>query len=215
MAEANKWTAHALHRPPGDEMSHAPLLVLLHGYGSHEADLFSLAEGLPARYRIVSLRAPYTTAWGGFAWYPLEWGPQGLKSDVMAARDTVVRLNSALEALEAQWDAPPGQTILLGFSQGAIVSLAMALGLPDRYAFVLAYSGYWDGGLLPLQRGMRDPFLFLAHGRLDDVVPFDRHEQSKTLLREQGLELHCFEADYGHGIPPEALRAAAHLLNVF
>lgn len=212
MADENVWTAHALHRPPADEVSNAPLLVLLHGYGSHEADLFGLAETLPQTYRVISLRAPYSTGWGGFAWYPLDWGPDGLKSDLVTGRDTAVRLNQAIEKLETHWGAPRGQTTLLGFSQGAIVSLAMGLGLPDRYHRVLAFSGYWDGGLLPLNRGLRDPALFIAHGTQDGVVPFEAHRKTVEAWSQRGLAYTPFVADYAHGIPPEALRAGCLLL---
>jgi len=212
MADMNDWTTHTLHRPPGDGVPDAPLLVLLHGYGSHEADLFSLAEALPQRYRVISLRAPYSTGWGGHAWYPLDWGPDGLKSDLNTGRDTAVRLNQAIVTLETQWGAPPGQTALLGFSQGAIVALAMGLGLPDRYDRILAYSGYWDGALLPLNRGNRVPELFIAHGTQDEVVPFEAHRKTVEAWNRLGLTFTPFVADYAHGIPPEALRAGGLLL---
>ena len=49
----------------------SPLVIMLHGYGSNEDDLFSFASDLPENYKIISLRAPYPLAYGGFSWYDI------------------------------------------------------------------------------------------------------------------------------------------------
>ena len=52
-----------------DELS--PLVIMLHGYGSNEDDLFSFANHIPGNYKIISLRAPYSLPFGGYSWYDI------------------------------------------------------------------------------------------------------------------------------------------------
>ncbi len=187
-------------------------MILLHGYGSNEADLFGFARELPAHYRVISLRAPFRMDFGGHAWYPLEWGPDGLKSDLSAAAHTAGSLAESLSNLETRWNAPAGQTVLLGFSQGAILSLALALGYPGWIRAVLAFSGYWDGAILQRATAENQPTIFLAHGRQDEVVPFQAHLHTRARFEALGISFSSFQADYGHGIPPEALAQAVKTL---
>ena len=62
-----------VERKPKENQEHTPLLVLLHGYGSHEQDLFSFAEELPHQLRIVSLRAPQSMGFGAYCWYEINF----------------------------------------------------------------------------------------------------------------------------------------------
>ena len=58
---------------PKIKLDKNPLLLLLHGYGSNEADLFSFASELPDKYYIVSARAPYDLQYGSYAWYAINF----------------------------------------------------------------------------------------------------------------------------------------------
>ena len=60
-------------RQPLKKSDTTPVLFLLHGYGSHEEDLFSFANYLPEEYLIISLRAPLTLGFGGYAWYSIHF----------------------------------------------------------------------------------------------------------------------------------------------
>ena len=60
-------------RKPTKESENPPLLILLHGYGSNERDLFSFAEELPEELLIVSAQAPYEMGHGGYAWYAINF----------------------------------------------------------------------------------------------------------------------------------------------
>ena len=63
-------------RRPLKESDTSPVLFLLHGYGSHEEDLFSFANYLPEEYLIISLRAPLSLSFGGYAWYSIHFNEQ-------------------------------------------------------------------------------------------------------------------------------------------
>ena len=58
---------------------HAPLLIMLHGYGSNEKDLMQLAPSLSPEFRYISVRAPQEMDFGMFAWFPLEFTPTGIR----------------------------------------------------------------------------------------------------------------------------------------
>lgn len=161
-ADAVLWSAE----PP--ERDGRPLLVLLHGYGADERDLFGLIPYLPQAFAVAAVRAPSTPPFPapGYSWYPIE----GLESrDPAHVTSAAARL---LEWTDAAASAHP--TIgLLGFSQGAAVSLqAMRLD-PHRFAFAVNLSGYVTPGELPRDAELAQvrPPVFWGRGTNDDVIP--------------------------------------------
>jgi len=162
-AEAVLWSA------ADGERDGRPLLVLLHGYGADERDLFGLVPHLPPDFAVAAVRAPLAPPFPapGYSWYPIE----GLEG-----RDPVHTTAAAAGLLE--WtDAVAGTAHpaigLLGFSQGAAVALqAMRLD-PHRFAFAVNLSGYATPGDLPRDAELADlrPPVFWGRGTNDDVIP--------------------------------------------
>lgn len=146
----------------------APLLVLLHGYGADENDLFGLVPYLPTGIAVASVAAPLSPPWPspGRSWYPIE-GLNGRSSaDVTAAAQ------SLLDWLDAE--VPDAARIaLLGFSQGAAVSLQALRLAPERFGAVVALSGYAAPGELDGDVALREqkPAVFWGRGSHDDVIP--------------------------------------------
>ena len=104
-----------------------PLVVLLHGIGADEHDLLPLGRFLDPRCQVVSLRAPrdYVV---GYAWFPIDFRPDGsVVPDVAAARATLDDLRGWLADAPARFGTDPDRTFLLGFSQGAMMSLGVLL----------------------------------------------------------------------------------------
>lgn len=160
-ADAVLWSAAEAERVD------KPLLVLLHGYGADERDLFGLAQFLPREFVVAAVRAPLAPPWPapGASWYPIE----GLESrDPTHVTDAASRLLEWLDA--SATDAP---VALLGFSQGAAVALqAMRLD-PERFLFVVNLSGYATPGGLPgdAELAERRPPVFWGRGTRDEVIP--------------------------------------------
>lgn len=160
-----RWSA------PEGERTGRPLLVLLHGYGSHEGDLFGLLPYLPEEFVVAAVRAPLTPPWPapGYSWYPIE-GLDGRNPErVTDAADRVLEWLDLVSP--AQGDAAPRG--LLGFSQGAAVSLQALRRRPDALDFVVALSGYAAPGSLPTDAALaaRTPPVFWGRGSHDDVIP--------------------------------------------
>ncbi|GAB3595384.1 alpha/beta hydrolase [Microbacterium tumbae] len=159
-AAATRWKA--------GERDGRPLLVLLHGYGADEHDLFGLVPFLPDGLAVASVAAPLTPPWPmpGRSWYPIEGlnarDPEGTNA---AARALLRWLDAAAE---------PGTPVaLLGFSQGAAVSLQALRLEPERFGAVAALSGYATPGELPRDAALREsrPAVFWGRGTNDDVIP--------------------------------------------
>lgn len=152
---------------PAAEREGRPLLVLLHGYGADEHDLFGLVEHLPAEFVIAAVRAPLSPPWPspGFSWYPID----GLQD-----RDPVQVTAAASGFLEWVDSVASDATVgLLGFSQGAAVA-AQALRLnPERFAFAVTLSGYVAAGKLPTDETLAEvrPPVFWGRGSADQVIP--------------------------------------------
>ncbi|MEJ1088612.1 alpha/beta fold hydrolase [Microbacterium sp. Mu-80] len=145
-----------------------PLLVLLHGYGADENDLFGLVPYLPEGIAVAAVAAPLTPPWPmpGRSWYAI---------DSLDTRDAA-GITTAAEALLAWLEGAAGASAsvaLLGFSQGAAVSLQALRLAPERIDAVVALSGYAAAGELPLDATLREsrPPVFWGRGSHDDVIP--------------------------------------------
>ena len=184
-----------------------PLLVLLHGVGSNEDDLFGLAHYFDARFLIVSARAPLANP-PGYGWYPIVFTPDGIEADesyAPSSRDKIVAF--VREAL-AGYGADPGQVFLLGFSQGAAMSLYTALTHPEEIAGVAALSGR----LLPqvpeeaaaAARLLGKPFL-VQHGTLDPVLPLANGRAIRDFLEKRPVDLDYREYTMAHELTQQSL----------
>jgi len=158
------------------------LLLLLHGYGADEHDLYPLRAYLPEDLVVASLAAPLAPPWPapGRSWYPIE----GLDS-----RDPshVTRAAEAVIAWVDAHAAPAASIGLLGFSQGGAVSLqAMRLD-PARFAFAVNLSGYVTPGELPRDAELAQlrPPVFWGRGTNDDVIPEFLVEHTTQWLPER------------------------------
>lgn len=144
-----------------------PLLVLLHGYGADERDLFGLAAYLPAEFVVVAVRAPLSPPWPspGFSWYPIETLNGRDPRHVTAAASRLI------EWLDAS--APGAPVGLLGFSQGAAVAIQALRLQPERFSFIVNLSGYAAPGELDGDEVLAElkPPAFWGRGTRDDVIP--------------------------------------------
>ena len=152
---------------PPAERAGRPVLVLLHGYGSDEHDLFALVPHLPEAFVVASVRAPLAPPWPtpGASWYPIE-GLDGRDPEAitLAAHAVLAWVR------EAVGEEPVG---LLGFSQGGAVALQTLRVDPDAVSFAVVLAGYAAGGELPGDALLanRRPPVFWGRGAADDVIP--------------------------------------------
>ena len=202
--------------PPREPTAAPPLLVLLHGIGADEHDLLPLGRFLDPRCHVVSLRAPrdYVV---GHAWFPIDFRPDGsVVPDVAAARETLADLQSWLAAAPAGFGTDPSRTFLLGFSQGAMMSLGLLCTAPERLAGVMALSGRFAPGLFEATAApeaiARVPLL-VAHGLHDDVLPIAHGRGVRDAFADLVSDFTYEEFPMGHEICQAELTLVAAWLS--
>lgn len=199
---------HLVREPLPDERN-PPLLLLLHGVGSNEHDLFGLAPVLDPRFVVVSLRAPNTLVPGSYAWFHVEFTPQGSLINPAEAEQSRQILIQTIQQAVAAFGANPQRVYLMGFSQGAIMSASVALTRPDLVAGAVLMSGR----ILPeIQPVMVEPEqlaglpILLVHGTADAVLPIHNGRASRDLLSKLPVKLTYKEYAMGHEVTPQSLR---------
>lgn len=196
-----------LVREPKTIKDKNPLLLLLHGYGSNEEDLFSFATELPDEYYVVSARAPYDLMYGSYAWYAINFDADENKfSDIGQAVQSRELIVSFIDELLAKYPIDPGHVTLIGFSQGSILSYAVALSYPQKIQQVVAMSGYVNPEMA-IQNYIQNDFsklrIFASHGTADQVIPVDWARKAKPFLDNLKIENVYKEYPVGHGVSPQ------------
>jgi len=122
-----------LVRIPKKEVENPPLLILLHGYGSNEQDLFSFSEELPDQFLIISAQAPINMQPGSYAWYDINFDRiNGKFSDLKQAKESIDKIAVFIDLIKEKYKTDVAQTFLLGFSQGAILKLLFEFFLSEQ-----------------------------------------------------------------------------------
>lgn len=209
----------------GGQRDGAPLLIGLHGRGSNADDLAGLAPALDPGWRYIFPQAPNRLPGGGwaesFSWYePImsdgerRGAPRvGVRASaqVLAARE---QLRGFLVATHERLATPPGRSALVGFSQGAAMTLDTGLRADPPYAVLVAMSGYLpESDDLPdaLAAAKGQPLLII-HGVADEVLAIGIGRRAKQVLEVAGLAPDYREFPMAHEVNQESLEAVASFL---
>lgn len=194
-------------REPKIILDKNPLLLLLHGYGSNEADLFSFAPELPDEYYIISARAPYNLQYGSYAWYAINFdAAQNKFSDNDQARTSRDVIANFIDELVANYPIDANNVNLIGFSQGSILSYAVALSYPEKVNKVVAMSGYVNLDIATedyLKNNLSKLKIFASHGTVDQVIPIEWARKTPSILQKLGVAITYKEYPVGHGVAPQ------------
>jgi len=196
-----------LIREPKVKLDKNPLLLLLHGYGSNDADLFSFATELPDEYYVVAACAPYDLQYGSYAWYAINFDADENKfSDVEQAKESRDLIVKFIAELVQTFPIDDQNITLVGFSQGSILSYAVALSYPEKIKRVVAMSGYVNPEMAVnnyAQNDFSNLSIFASHGTADQVIPIDWARKVKPFLDELKVENTYKEYPVGHGVAPQ------------
>ncbi len=196
-----------LIREPKVQKDKNPLLLLLHGYGSNEEDLFSFAQELPEEYYVISAQAPYALQPYGYAWYAINFDADMNKfSDNDQAVESRERIVQFLDELIGKYPIDQNDITLIGFSQGSILSYSIALSYPEKINRVVALSGYLNEDILK-ENYQNNDFsklkFFVSHGSADQVIPVEWARKTPEFLNRIGVKNIYFEYPVGHGVAPK------------
>ena len=182
---------------------------MLHGYGSDANDLFSFASELPEELFIISAQAPYPLPPYGNAWYAINFDSvQGKFSDDFQAIESRNKIVRFIDEVVENYPVDPNNISLLGFSQGTILSYAVALSYPERVKNVVALSGYINTEILEKDYRSKDfskLSIYASHGTQDQVIPVSWARKNPEILKSLGIDHTYSEFPVGHGVAPQNL----------
>lgn len=198
-----------LVRNPIPQSQNPPILILLHGVGSNEEDLFSLSNQLPPKFLVISARAPFTISPGSYKWYDADFSQNPPRINPAQAESSRVELIQFIDQLGTKFSFDQKQVFLCGFSQGAIMSWSVALTSPDKVKGIIALSGRILEEIKP-QMAPKESFksleTLIIHGTEDHVLPVSNGRAAKKLMEETGIKCSYHELPLGHTINQETLR---------
>ncbi|WFR85004.1 phospholipase [Arthrobacter sp. Y-9] len=192
---------------PEDQREGRPLLVLLHGYGANEADLFGLADQLPDEFVVASVRAPLTMG-PGFTWFPLTGSLDYSFDAVKAATDYVLEW---LDGVREEFTS----VSLLGFSMGMAMATSMWRRRPQDFAAIVGLSGFAvEGGTDWFRDAELDgstPF-FWGRDPQDPVIPREKVDFTAAWLLGKARATKVQYSGVWHGISPQEVGHVAEFL---
>ncbi len=181
----------------------APLVIMLHGYGSNEKDLIQIAPALRPEFRYISARAPQTMDFGMYGWFPIDFTHSGITVDYSAAKKALELLIKFTGEIIRECRPRGNKVFLMGFSQGAVMSYLMAFNAPELLHGVIALSGQLPETSQPLETAKNTlrklPFLVM-HGIHDDILPIAKGRAADAWLQQNVDDLTYREYPIAHQI---------------
>lgn len=190
---------YELRRPEQiDPNKRYPAIFVMHGLGSNEQDMLTLVDGLEEQFYIFSIRGHLEHP-PGFAYFTIQgYG----KPHREVFEQAISKLTSFVNYASEQYPLDLSHLYLLGFSQGAILSMTLGLTLGERIKGVIALSGY-------IPQFVKDEFnvksvtqmsLFISHGKMDLVLPYESSEISNEYFQELGANVTFKSYQEGHTV---------------
>jgi phospholipase/carboxylesterase len=187
-----------LVREPSVKTANPPVIILLHGYGSNEADLFGLQSQLPANFIVISARAPITMSENSFQWFRMETVNgvmQGNQQDLKSSRE---KIKAFIKEATAKYKADAKSVYLCGFSQGAMMSYEVGLTAPELLKGIAPLSGKIFESLkvlIKVSPALKALKIFIGHGDADTRVAYSYATEADSYLKKLGLSpaLHTYK----------------------
>ena len=199
---------HIKRDPQTQSEERPPMLILLHGLGSNEQDLFSFAPLLDPKYLILSVQAPIAYGFGGYAWFNIDLTSgipsANIQQVIYARRLLSAFIDEAIKTYQPNTD----HIYLVGFSQGAIMSYATAFTEPDKIRGIVAMSGYILREVTPqisYSPGLERLKIFATHGVSDQVLPIFLGRATNDYLRTLHVDYEYKEYEMAHEVNQECL----------
>ena len=208
-------------RPPAAGGISNKLVVFLHGYGADGKDLIDLANPFSMAMpnaTFISPDAPHpcTMSPSGREWFPIDQIPIGA---IKASENLISLIQDEAKSLNLSFK----DVILIGFSQGAMMSLQCLLINNQQFSAIIGYSGALreenveaaHNQIINGKHNFANTPVLLIHGEKDEVVPFQSLISSKNLLNNIGFNIQTLSRpNLGHGIDPEGISAGMELLKI-
>jgi phospholipase/carboxylesterase len=196
---------YELRRPKNyQEGKTYPALFVMHGIGSNEKNMLSLVDGLEDEFFIFSIRGHLSHS-QGYAYFTIQ-GYGKPNRDVFD--EGIAKLTSFIDYASKQYPLDISQLYLLGFSQGAILTMTLGLALGNRIKGIVALSGY-------IPKFVKEEYTiepggpvsaFISHGEMDQVLPYEWGTENVEFFNQLGTPLTFKTYQEGHTVSLENLR---------
>lgn len=200
--------------PPRTRADACPTLVLLHGRGDSAAGILPLAYEFEREdLLVISVQAPLELGGvmtGGYEWYRFQQPPSLNEATLRTSLDALAEF---LETVKASYPVDPERVVLLGFSQGAVMSLGAQALWPGSVAGVIALSGYFPIEIEPDAGNLVGRPAFVAHGVHDEIIPVEAGRRTRDLLERHGVDLMYREYRMAHQVSAEEMGDVRTWLN--
>lgn len=184
------------------QKENAPLLILLHGRLANEEDLFEFAPDLSLAYRVLSVRAPIRMGLKAYGWFQSLFEPRYAAVKQEEFINSKKLMIEFISQVKTKYNLGSNPVFLLGFSQGAVLSLSIALEVPDWIAGVVCFNGCLMPELLSLapNKSLHHLPVFVSHGLYDEILPVTYAREIKDCLDRLQVNLTYKEYPLGHEI---------------
>ena len=211
----NKLPFYHLIRKSNFKNGKSPLILMIHGYGSNEQDLFSFSRAIPENFTIISLRGDIEFQYNEYAWYNIFWDYNGVKSyDIEKAKKSRDNILKSLDICKDLYEIDPDNITLMGFSQGAMLVNAVALTYPEKINNIISLSGAFDPYIINLSNSkhLKKLSFYISHGLNDEILPFDFSKKSLKILDDNNLNYIFEEYPIGHTVSPDNFKSMLNWL---
>ncbi|GAE93209.1 carboxylesterase family protein [Gracilibacillus boraciitolerans JCM 21714] len=197
---------YELRKPSNvDENATYPAIFVMHGMGSDEQDMLSLFDGLQEEYFIFAIRGPIIQP-PGYAFFEME--QLGTPPEQSSFEEALAKVAQFIREAKQHFPIAEDQIFLSGFSQGAIMSMSLALVLGEKIKGVMAFSGYLPDIVKNNVASVKELSIFISHGEHDPVLPFEWGESANAYFNQLGAEVTFKSYPIQHGVSWENREAA-------
>ncbi|WP_341660933.1 phospholipase [Blattabacterium cuenoti] len=194
----NKLSIKHIIKKTGNE-DEKTLFLMIHGYGSNEKDLFSFQKDIPENFFIISIQGIYSIGTNKYSWYDIDFDNKNKFINIIQAKKTIDKISFFIHEAIEEYKLKKNPVWICGFSQGAILSYAIALKNSDKIKKVIALSGYLENRILPKQINYNsDLEFFISHGKYDPIIPVNWSKKGLKFLKEKKILFFYKEYESGH-----------------
>lgn len=196
-------TLHYIIRESNDSQSKSPLLILLHGHGSNENDLFALVEKIPSNWNVVSVRGPYPLAVNSYRWYDVKMVNGKIVINIEQEEESRKKLLQLISEIIQKYRVDNQKIVVAGFSQGANMAQSLGLSEPNLIAGFGVFSGRFVEEFIPYishHSTLKRSTAFISHGSNDTMLPKTYADENRRKLNELGIQVSYCEDTTAHSI---------------
>jgi phospholipase/carboxylesterase len=189
-------------------LEHPPVLIMLHGVGSNESDLFSFANRIDKQFTVISIQAPYQYGNNGFSWYSVSFPNGKPLIDNDQAEKSRVNLIKFIDQITEKHTIDTNNIYLMGFSQGAIMAFSVGLTRPDKVTGIACFSGRvlkQTKGYIADKKELSNLKVLVVHSTNDPVLNYQYAVESTNLLELNNIQYDFITDSVGHSISLQSL----------